>query len=175
MRHTRAAGKAAGSSLCASRNIFRSMRNPGVGSSESSSMAKTNREEKSCATGKGQGGDSKEGQGEIYPCGSIARVHTWPRAAAAAATDPPTLTGDEKGREKRERKAENRCGASRLSRAREREEGEREEEKRAGRGAQGSGCRDFSYVFALRRFQRRTTLEIEIGIRYATISTLYWM
>lgn len=62
-------------------------------------------------------GDSEETQGEVYPCGNIARVHTWPRAAAAA-TDPPTPTGDEKGRES-ERRAKNRCGASVVALERE--------------------------------------------------------
>lgn len=105
---------------------------------------------------KGKGATAAEGQGEIYPCGNVARVaHLAKSCAAAAATDPPTLTGDEKGREN-ERRAESRCGASRLSHERKRET----ERERKGRGEKGevrrgldaeisvtySSCEDFNAV-----------------------------
>lgn len=88
----------------------------------------------------GEGGTTR-GTGEDLPlrqhCES---AHLAGSCAAAAATDPPTPTGDEKGREN-ERRAESRCGASWLSRVKEKRGEERERrEEGAGRSAQGSGC-----------------------------------
>lgn len=60
-------------------------------------------------------------------------AHLAESCAAAAATDPPTPTGDEKGRENERRERRERCRASRLCREREKEGEEREECK--GRGA----------------------------------------
>lgn len=138
-----------GSSLCVA-NIFRGMRNPGIGfvRIEDGSMAKTNREEKSCGTRRREG-TAMRGRGENLPlrqhCES---AHLAESCAAAAATDPPTPTGDEKGREN-ERRAESRCGASRLSHAGERDGGGGEKK----RGVQG---------------EARRGLDAEISVRYSS-------
>jgi len=110
-------------------------------------MAKTNREEKSSGTpgtarrGRGRGGQ-REGAGRNLPlrqhCES---AHLAESCAAAAATDPPTPTGDEKGREneRRERRVVVGYHGCRAC-ERKREGGGRKKERSAGRGAQGSGC-----------------------------------
>lgn len=83
-------------------------------------------------------GGSKGGR---FTLAATLRECTPGRSCAAAATDPPTPIGDEKGREN-ERRAENRCGASRLSQR----EGERgrngrgEKEREREREEQGLGC-----------------------------------
>lgn len=86
--------------------------------------------------GTGEGtGEGREGR---FTLAATLRECTPGRSCAAAATDPPTPTGDEKGREN-ERRAENRCGASRLSqreREREGEAGEGKEREKQGLDAE---------------------------------------
>lgn len=98
-------------------------------------------------------------------------AHLAESCAAAAATDPPTPTGDEKGREN-ERRAESRCGASRLSRAREREREEGEGEKERSRERR-AGVWMLRFQLGIRPAKILTPPDAEkrIGIRYATIST----
>lgn len=171
-----------GRPLCVAENIFQGMRNPGIGfiRIQDGLMAKTNREEKSYgmpgrARGDGEGGQ-REGAGRNLPlrqhCES---AHLAESCAAAAATDPPTPTGDEKGREN-ERRAKSRCGASRLPRVREKER-ERGEEGKRKRRVQGevhkgldaeisvtcSSCQDFN---AARRWKSNRDKVCDYFVRY---------
>lgn len=81
VRVCRASGGSAWVALCMAENIFRGMRKSRHRSRiQDGSMTKTNREEKSCNTPRWARGGQQGGQGKVYPCGNIARVHTWPGA-----------------------------------------------------------------------------------------------
>jgi len=83
-----------------------------------------------------EGASGRVGGRGKFTLAATLRECTPGRSCAAAATDPPTPTGDEKGRENERGEPESRCGASRLSRAaekereRERDRGEKEKEER---------------------------------------------
>lgn len=73
-----------------------------------------------------KGGGARGGRGSRQGCeeekptlAATSRECTPGRNRAAAATDPPTPTGDEKGRESERTAPESRCGASRPPRERE--------------------------------------------------------
>lgn len=67
LRFQTGAAAAPGSSLFVAANIFRGMRNPGIGFAriEDGSMVKTNREEKSCGTGWREGGQRGDAGGNL--------------------------------------------------------------------------------------------------------------
>lgn len=86
-----------------------------------------------------------ERAGEIYPCGSIARVHTWPELCSCGYRTLQRRQGMKRGGKT---SAESRCGASWLSRSRAREvEAEKKREK------EGDG--------------ERGRLDVEISVTYA--------
>jgi len=137
-------------------------------------MAKTNREEKSSGTPrrgrvKG-GGDSEKGQGEIYPCGNIARVHTWPRAVQQLRLQ--TLRRRQGMKRGGKTSAERRVvvgyhGCRACERNRE-GEGEKEREKC---GERCTGVWMLRFQLRVRPAKISTPLNAgnRIGIRYATI------
>jgi len=132
---------------------------------------------KSCGMQGRARGDSEEGRGGNLPLRQHREsAHLAKSCAAAAATDPPTPTGDEKGREN-ERRAESRCGASRLSRTRDREKGRRKREReRRVRGVERKGldaeisvtyssCEDFNIARRCgNRIRMRYTISTDTSI-----------
>lgn len=157
----RATAKRVGRLLCVTGKYFpRYAKSPASVSSEprDGTAAKTNREEKRrAAARRGRRGKRRRGEGqrEIYPCGNIARVHTWPRAVRQLRLQ--TLRRRQGMKRGGKTSAENRCGASRLSRARTREK----ERGVQGEVREGLDAAISVTYFVLRRFQRRPTLEIE--------------
>lgn len=158
------------------------MRNPGIGfvRIQDGSMAETNREEKSCGTqerarGRGAGG----GQGEIYPCGNIARVHTWPRAVQQLRLQ--TLRrrqgmkrGGKTSAERRVVVGHHGCRARAREREKEKERqkgGERERERE--REERCAGVWMLRFQLRIRPAKISTPLDAgnRIGTGYATIST----
>lgn len=161
--------------LCARRKIFSEVCEiPASVSSESRTVRwrKLTVKRRAAARRKGREGGAGGNLPLRQHCES---AHLAESCAAAAATDPPTPTGDEKGREN-ERRTESRCGASRLSRARARErkrKRDRKGEKEREREERCAGVWMLRFQLRIRPAKISTPLDAgnRIGTGYATIST----